>query len=51
VVTAENLAEFEPEDYPTRFFSPTAGHLAGAVGFVALGLGITLLVARLGRED
>lgn len=51
VVTAENLDEFDPADYPTSTFTPTASHTAGAAGLIALGFLATTLIARLGREE
>jgi len=51
VVTAENLAEFDREDYPTDFFPPTGSQVAGAVGLILAGMGVTLLVARLGGDE
>ena len=37
VVTVENAANFEPEDWPVRFFEPTPMEGAAAVGLVGLG--------------
>ena len=51
LLTAEMIAELEPEDYPTEFFRPGAGHLSGAVGMVLVGFAVTLGVSRLGRSD
>jgi len=39
------------DDYPTVFFHPTAGQVAGALALVVAGFAVTLLVDRLGRED
>ncbi len=50
LVTAENLAEFYPEDYPTAFYAPSAGQAGGALGIVLAGLAVTSLVAHLGRD-
>lgn len=50
VVTAESLAELSPDDYPTLFFTPTVGHIGGALALILAGFGATSLVARLGRE-
>jgi putative membrane protein len=51
VVTDENIDQFEPKDWPQRRFSPTPVQFAGALGCFALGLGVTLGIARLGRSD
>jgi putative membrane protein len=51
VVTAENLSDFDPEDYPTERFSPSSGQVGGALGLILVGTGVTLVVARLGRES
>lgn len=51
LVTAENLREIRPEDYPTAFFRPSAGHLAGAAGLLLVGAALTLAVARFGRDE
>ncbi len=50
VVSAENLAEFEREDWPTAYFRPSVGQAAGALVLVAVGFGLTLAVSRLGAE-
>ncbi|MEO0324421.1 MAG: DUF368 domain-containing protein [Myxococcota bacterium] len=50
VVTAESLAEIPPHKYPTVFFTPSATQVAMALGLVALGFGLTALVAKLGHE-
>ncbi len=51
VVTDAVLADLDPEDYPTRWFSPSAGQVIGALGLVAVGFVMTLGVARIGGED
>lgn len=38
------------EDFPTMYFKPSPTQIGGAVGLIVLGLAITLLVDRLGRE-
>ncbi len=50
VVTVENLAEFDPEDWPVRYFPPTGGQIGGALGLVLLGIAVTSLIARFGEE-
>lgn len=49
VLTAETVGEVEPEDWPTRAFTPSGLHIAGSLGLLVLGGTITLGVARLGR--
>jgi len=49
VVTAERIAELDPEDWPLRFFRPDTRQLAGSLLLIALGLAATLAIDRLGR--
>ena len=51
VVTAETLDGIEVEDWPTRTFRPEATQVAGALGLILAGFVVTLVIARLGRED
>jgi hypothetical protein len=39
----------EPEQYPTRFFTPTAGHVGGALGLILAGFAVTWGIDYLGR--
>ena len=52
VVTNGNLADLlsEPERYPTEFFTPGITQVLTALGVLAVGLAITLLIGRLGRQ-
>ena len=50
VVTEVALAELEAEDYPTRMFTPSPLQVGGALALVALGLGLTLGIARFSEE-
>jgi putative membrane protein len=50
VVTAENLEEFDVDDWPVTRFSPTGGQIAGALALVLAGAATTAGIARLGRE-
>lgn len=50
VVTAESLADFDVEDYPTAFFAPSALQLASSLGLVLAGIAATSAVAHLGRH-
>jgi putative membrane protein len=51
VVTAESITGIEEDSWPLTSFDPTAGHVAGALALVALGLGGTLLIGQLSRSD
>jgi putative membrane protein len=51
LVTPENLAEIDEEDWPVRFFSPSGGQVGGALALVLAGISVTALVARLGAEE
>ena len=48
VVTATPLEEIDVEDWRLEIFSPSAGQVASSLALVGLGLGATLLTARLG---
>jgi putative membrane protein len=50
-VTGAVLADLDPEDYPTRWFSPSAGQAIGSLALIALGFAMTLGVARIGADD
>jgi putative membrane protein len=50
VVTPLNASDFEPDDWPVRFFDPTPMQGATAIGLVGLGLAATLLIGRLGGD-
>jgi putative membrane protein len=51
VVDATNADEFDAKDWPVRTFSPSASEAGASVACVALGLGGTLLIGRLGRRE
>lgn len=40
----------EPADYPTDFFTPTLGQVAGALGLIVIGFGASFGVAHLGNR-
>ncbi|MEM8496248.1 MAG: DUF368 domain-containing protein, partial [Planctomycetota bacterium] len=46
----DSLKPVEVDDVPTEFFKPNVTQIGGAVGLILLGLTVTLLVDRLGRE-
>ena len=47
-LTAERLAELSPDKFPTEFYTPTTTNVFMALGLVALGYVITMLVSRVG---
>ena len=49
-MTAELLEKLSPEKYPTEFFGPSVLEVASALGLIVVGFGITMAVARLGRD-
>jgi putative membrane protein len=51
IVTEENLADFERDDWQLVSFEPSSREMAAAAGLVAAGFGATLLIGRLGRPD
>jgi putative membrane protein len=48
VMTPERIAALEPEAYPLAPFTPSALQVAGSLGLVLLGFGVTQAVARVG---
>jgi len=50
IVTEESLVEIEPKDWSESYFVPGAGHILGSLGLIAAGIGVTVLVARLGKD-
>lgn len=51
VVTEESLAEIDEEDYPTEYFQPTLVQVAGSLGLIVLGFGITMGIAKIGGDE
>ncbi|MEM7479162.1 MAG: DUF368 domain-containing protein [Planctomycetota bacterium] len=51
VVTAETIADIDPEDWKVAFFSPSMIQAAGAVALVFVGFGITMGVAMIGGGE
>lgn len=49
-VTAESLADIDPDDYPVEYFTPTAAQVGGAAGLILGGILLTTLLARLDRS-
>jgi len=50
VLTEESAALVEPEDWPLRYFGPSAGQVAGSGALVVTGFLVTVGIARAGRE-
>ena len=51
VVTQENIADFDQEDWPTAPFTPSATQIAASLALIALGIGITWGVSKVGGEE
>jgi putative membrane protein len=51
IVTIENVADFERDDWRLVSFDPSGREIATAAGLIAAGFGGTLLIGRLGRQD
>jgi len=50
VVTVENLAEFEPDDWEVRRFSPTGAQAGASAGLIVAGFLATILINRMGGK-
>jgi putative membrane protein len=51
VVTADNLADSDVEDWPLTRFEPTTGQGAGALALIAIGVAGTIAIGRFGSAD
>jgi putative membrane protein len=51
IVTEENVADFERDDWQLVSFEPSNREMATTVGLIAVGFGATLLIGQLGRSD
>ena len=49
--TQEFIAQMDPADWPIAYFSPSAGQMAAAICLIAVGFGVTILIARVGNSD
>ena len=49
-VTADNVGDFDAEDYPTELFRPTGVQIALGVLIIGAGLSATVLLSRLQKE-
>lgn len=50
VVTASNLETFDPEDWPTARFTPSATEVALSLALIGLGFGATHVLSRVGSK-
>ncbi|MEM6750195.1 MAG: DUF368 domain-containing protein [Planctomycetota bacterium] len=50
LVFQETGKPVDREDFPTAYFQPSAGQIAGVLGLIVVGLGITLGIDRFGRD-
>ena len=50
IVTEENRAEIDKEDWKTEFFTPTSTQIGYSIGLVLLGLAVTVGVSKIGGE-
>ncbi len=51
VVTEENKDSFDPEDWPTEYFAPSATQGAGAIVLIVVGFGLTAAISRIGGDQ
>ncbi|MDA0323157.1 MAG: DUF368 domain-containing protein [Verrucomicrobia bacterium] len=51
MMTEGLIAELDPEDYPTRYFSPSGTQVGGVFGGIAVGFLITFAIARIGGRE
>ena len=48
VLTTTEISQLDPADWPVQIFTPGLGQVFGALGLVASGLAVTLVIDRLG---
>ncbi len=51
VVTEETVSEIEPDDWAAQYFQPSLDQVAGSLGLIVVGFGLTLGIARIGGEE
>ena len=51
IVTAESIADIEPDDWKTTYFQPSIAQAGGSLAILALGFTATLGIARIGGDD
>ncbi|MEE2907021.1 MAG: DUF368 domain-containing protein [Planctomycetota bacterium] len=49
-LSAPEIEELRPRDWPVETFSPSAGQIGAGIGLVILGFGISLAISMMGRE-
>jgi len=50
-MTKASIAQLEPEDYPTQYFTPATAQIGGSIGGIVLGFFITVTISRIGGND
>ncbi|MDP6745981.1 MAG: DUF368 domain-containing protein [Candidatus Poribacteria bacterium] len=50
-MTKASIAQLEPEDYPTQYFTPATAQIGGSIGGIVLGFFITFAISRIGGND
>ena len=50
-VTAKTIAEIEPDDWQTEFFTPGGGQVAGSLALIAIGFLLTQSIAKVGGNE
>ena len=50
VLTQRMIDELSPEKYPTEFYAPGAAEIGMSLGLICLGILLTAMVAKMGRE-
>ena len=50
VMTEEKITELDKDDWPTQTFTPTVGHVFGAMGIMLVGFSVTVAIAWFSHE-
>ena len=50
-MTKASIAQLEPEDYPTQYFTPATAQIGGSIGGIVLGFFIIIAISRIGGND
>ncbi|MHC4451911.1 MAG: DUF368 domain-containing protein [Planctomycetota bacterium] len=51
VMTEATIGELEPKDWPTAYFRPSGGQIAGALALIVAGFAVTAVIARVSGEE